>query len=104
MAYEVSIVGRAQRDLENLYREINADRHSAANKWYLGLKAAMSSLRDQPYRCPPIAARAKSRNLFYGRSPHIYRVIYRILERERQVEILHIRHGSRQTISSKELK
>jgi len=32
--------------------------------------------------------------LLYGHKPHIYRVIYRILERPKQVEVLHIRHGA----------
>jgi len=33
--------------------------------------------------------------LLYGIKPHIYRVIYRVLENRKQVEVLHIRHGAR---------
>jgi len=33
--------------------------------------------------------------LLYGNKPHSYRVIYRVLERQKRVEVLHIRHGAR---------
>ena len=31
----------------------------------------------------------------YGNKPHIYRAIYRVLERQKQVDVVHIRHGAR---------
>ena len=31
----------------------------------------------------------------YCNKPHIYRAIYRVLEKQKQVEVLHIRHGAR---------
>ena len=37
----------------------------------------------------------KFRRLLYGNKPHIYRVIYRVLEKQKQAEVLHIRHGAR---------
>jgi plasmid stabilization system protein ParE len=37
----------------------------------------------------------KFRHLLYGNKPHIYRAIYRVLEKQKQVEVLHIRHGAR---------
>jgi hypothetical protein len=37
----------------------------------------------------------KSRHLLYGNKPHIYRAIYRVLEKQKQVEVLHIRHSAR---------
>jgi len=39
--------------------------------------------------------RGPLRHLLYGKKPHIYRVIYRFLEKQKQVEVLHIRHGTR---------
>jgi hypothetical protein len=33
--------------------------------------------------------------LLYGDKPQIYRAIYRVLEKQKQVEVLHIRHGAR---------
>jgi len=40
--------------------------------------------------------KAQLRHLLYGHKPHVYRVISRVLEREKQVVVLHIRHGARQ--------
>src|SRR5436305_13048251 len=50
MAYLVSITSRAERDLTQLYSQINAENSSAALKWYLGLKEAILSLEEHPSR------------------------------------------------------
>ena len=42
------------------------------------------------------------RHLLYGSKPHIYRVIYRILEKQKQVDVLHIRHAARQEFKTGE--
>ena len=95
MAYLVNITHRAQRDLALLYAEINAEHSGASLKWYRGLKDAILSLEHQPNRCPVTPESHKFRHLLYGNLPHIYRVIYRVLEKQKQVEVLHIRHGAR---------
>jgi plasmid stabilization system protein ParE len=103
MAYLVSITSRAERDLAHLYREINADHSDAALKWYLGLKEAILSLEVQPNRCPVTRERDKLRHLLYGHNPHTYRVIYPVLENQKQVEVLHIRHGARRRLKTSDL-
>jgi toxin ParE1/3/4 len=95
MAYLVSVTARAGRDLSHLYRKINAEQSDAALKWYRGFRDAILSLEDQPNRCPVTPESGKVRHLLYGNKPHIYRAIYRILEKEKRVEVLHIRHGAR---------
>ena len=60
------------------------------------------------YEIPPTAARVTPedrdlRHLLYGNKPHIYRVIYRVLEKQKQVDVLHIRHGARQEFKTDEL-
>ncbi len=35
--------------------------------------------------------------------PNIYRVIYRISEKQKQVEVLHIRHGARGRLKASDL-
>lgn len=99
MAYLVSLTLRAQRDLAYLYQEINAQHSEATRKWYRGLKAAILSLEEHPRRCPVTPESGTLRHLLYGSRPHIYRVIYRVLERQKRVEVLHIRHGARQKFS-----
>jgi plasmid stabilization system protein ParE len=95
MTYLVKLTIRAQRDLASLYAEIDAEHSDAALKWYRGLKDAILSLEELPNRCPVTPESKKFRHLLYGHKPHIYRVIFRILEKQKQVEVLHIRHGER---------
>jgi toxin ParE1/3/4 len=103
MAYLVSVTVRAERDLADLYGEINAEHSDAALRWYRGLKEAMLSLEEHPNRCPVTRKRDKLRQLLYGHKPHIYRVIYRVLERQKQVEVLHIRHSARRKLKTSDL-
>jgi len=83
--------------------EINANNSSAALKWYRGLQRAILSLEQQPNRCPVIRERGKLRHLLYGRKPHLYRLIYRVIEKQKQVEVLHIRHGARGKVKAADL-
>jgi plasmid stabilization system protein ParE len=103
MAYVVSITSRAERDLAHMYEKINAERSDAALKWYWGLKGAILSLEEQPNRCPVTRKKGVLRHLLYGNKPHIYRVIYRVLERQKCVEVLHIRHGARRKFKASDL-
>ena len=103
MAYLVNITPRAERDFASLYQEINADESDAALKWYRGLKEAVLSLDDQPNRCPATPEKGQLRHLLYGTKHHIYRVIFRVLEKQKRVEVLHIRHGARQKFKASDL-
>ena len=102
MAYVVSISSRAERDLARLFADLNAANSGAARKWYLGVRIAILSLSEQPSRCPAIPENDQFRHLLYGRKPHTYRVIYQVSEKQRRVEILHIRHGARRSLKDKE--
>lgn len=95
MAYLVNISSRAQRDLAQIYRRINAGDSESALKWYRGLRQAILSLEEQPNRCSVTPENDKLRHLLYGNKPHIYRAIFRVLEKQKHVEVLHIRHGAR---------
>jgi plasmid stabilization system protein ParE len=104
MAYLVNITVRAERDLAGLYEEIDAQNSSVAFKWYTGLKEAILSLEKMPYRCPVAPEKKPLRHLLYGRKPHVYRVIFRILEKQSQVDVLHIRHGARRKLTAADLR
>ncbi len=95
MAYLIKVMPRAERDLAALFKQIHADRSDAALRWYRGLKASILSLEENPNRCPVTPESNKLRHLLYGRKPHIYRAIYRVIEKRMEVEVLHIRHGAR---------
>ncbi len=95
MAYLVNLTACGERDLTLLYVQINAEDSDAALKWYRGFKEAIFNLEKLPNRCPVTPGSDKFRHLLYGNKPHIYRAIYRVLEKQMQVEVLHIRHGAR---------
>jgi toxin ParE1/3/4 len=95
MAYLVSLTDRARRDLIALYEHTHAADSTAALRWYEGLKRAILNLEKLPNRCPVTPENKRTWHLLYGRKPHVYRVIYRVLERKQWVEVLHIRHGAR---------
>ena len=104
MAYLVNVTGRAQRDFAHLYGKIDAENADAALKWYRGFREAILSLEMQPNRCPVTPESDKGRHLLYGNKPHIYRAIYRVLEKQKKVEVLHIRHGARQRFTGSDLE
>src|SRR3954454_6271204 len=104
MSYSVSFTVRAQRDPAILFEIIHADDSAAAGKWYRGLKHAILRLEDSPNRCPQTAESQKLRHLLYGRKPHVYRVIFRVIEKDKRVEVLHIRHGARRRVRPTDLK
>jgi plasmid stabilization system protein ParE len=95
MAYLINVTTRAERDLALIFAEINAQHSAAALKWYRGLKDAILSLEKHPKRCPVTPENAGLKHFLYGHEPHIYRVIYRVLEKHKRVDVLHIRHGAR---------
>ena len=104
MAYLVNFTDRAQRDLALLFEEINVEHSEAALKWYRNLKNAILSLEHQPNRCPRTSESHKFRHLLYGNQPHVYRVIYRVLEKKKRVEVLHIRHSARRKFKTSDLR
>lgn len=104
MAYQVSISARAGRDLARLYDDINASDSETARRWYSGLKQSILSLEESPNRCAATPENRKLRHLLYGDKPYVYRVIYRVLKKEKRVEILHIRHGARRRFKRSDLE
>jgi toxin ParE1/3/4 len=95
MAYLVKIMPRAERDFGAIYSAIDAEESDAALRWFRGLQRAIFTLEKHPTRCPVTPERKTLRHLLYGRKPHVYRVVYRIVPHRKEVEILHIRHGAR---------
>jgi len=95
MAYLLSISYRAERDLSLLYEQIDADNSMAARRWYMGLKKSILTLERHPNRCPVMRTTGQLRHLLYGRKPHVYRVIYRVLEKAKRVEVLAYSPGAR---------
>jgi len=103
MAYQVSVTSRAARDFAAIYEGIDAGQSNAALKWHRGLKEAVLSLEEQPLRCPVTRVKGQIRQLLCGKKPHVYRVIYRVVENQKQVQVLHIRHGATRRFKASDL-
>ncbi len=98
MTYRVEITFRATRDLDRLYRTIDAARTHTASTWFNGLEAAILSLSEHLARRATVPEDRTLRQLLYGTNRYVYRVIFRIDETKRLVTVLHVRHGFRQKL------
>jgi plasmid stabilization system protein ParE len=97
MGFSVLRTEQADRDLEQitdwyLAHEVG----EAGRKWLDGLEKSIASLASLPFRCP-LARESKDfpveiRQLLYGRTPHIYRILFTVPDSE-TVVILRVRHG-----------
>jgi len=103
MAYRVKVSPRSQLDLAIIYRSIRAEHSDLALRWFKGLKEAMQTLCVNPERCPHTPENPALRHLLYGKKPHVYRIIFRILDDPKQVEVIHIRHGAQSPFTGPEL-
>jgi plasmid stabilization system protein ParE len=68
MASLVNLSDRAERDLAQIYRQIDAGDSDAAMKWYRGFKEAILNPEELPNRCPVTPENKKLRHLLYGTS------------------------------------
>ena len=98
MEYQVDFTDRADRDLELIYTNINAEHSVAALKWYRSLKRSIDTLEKLPNRCPITRKQNELRHLLFGNRPHVYRVIFRVVENEKRVLVLTIRHTARRKL------
>ena len=104
MACLARITARAERDLTFLYEEIDAENSAAARTWFTGLEKAILSLEQQPLVWPLTPESRRLRHLLYGRKPHVYRVIYRVLKSRGRIDVLHVRHGARHPFDTNDLR
>lgn len=104
MEFQVRMLRRSLRDLEDIYKEIHASDSEAAFRWFKGLNGAILSLEANPARGAITAESKHYRQLLYGRKPNIYRIIYNIEIDNRIVNVIHLRHGARREFTSADLQ
>jgi plasmid stabilization system protein ParE len=98
MAFRVEYSAQAEADLDGILEWLISHHAGEAGlRWFEGLEAAIASLSEMPNR-GPLAPENESfpfevRHSLYGRRPHVYRVIFRVIGDV--VYILHIWHGRR---------
>jgi plasmid stabilization system protein ParE len=103
MAFRVEYSSQAEADLDGILEWlISQSAGEAGLHWFEGLEKAVASLSEMPQRCP-LAPENRSfpfevRHLLYGRRPHVYRVIFRVIDDV--VYILHVWHGRREHLTA----
>lgn len=105
MKYSVRVTASAQADIDAAYAWL-ARRTLHADSWLHKLEGAIEGLTAFPTRCP-LARESREfdepvRQLLYGKSPHVYRVLF--IVRSDVVYVLHVRHGARRTLAGSEVK
>jgi plasmid stabilization system protein ParE len=105
MKYRIDISSVAEAEADSAFlRLTQVTSTDRASQWQSGLLQAIESLALMPKRCP-IAKENENfsqeiRQLLYGRGHNLYRILFTILDGQEvsTIRILHIRHGSQQTI------
>jgi len=81
--------------MEAIYEFIEADVSESAFASFNNLAKAIYRLERFPERGAVVPESKKLRQLFFGKKPDTYRIIYEVSGRNLVVSILHIRHGAR---------
>lgn len=93
MTYRVEVAARANRDLLRLYQFVHAQDSAKAAAWFNGIENLVLSLDKHPDRGSVTPENKKLRHL-------LYRITYRVDQRARRVQVLHVRHGARVAFKS----
>jgi plasmid stabilization system protein ParE len=68
----------------------------------------IQTLEEMPLRCAVIPEVEElgfeARQLLFGRGRGVYRIIFRVLEGKRQVQILRVWHGSRHALTAEDVE
>jgi plasmid stabilization system protein ParE len=82
MEYAVEVTQIAAAEIDTAYEWIKERAPDAAERWYAGLMAALSSLRHDPRRCARVLTAefvdSEIRQLVYGRRRGRYRILFAI--------------------------
>lgn len=95
MSFRIELSRKAARDIAAHYDWLAARSATAADRWRSSLLTAVSSLTDNPERCPeaPEAEwHAGLRQLDHGKRRSVFRIIFKILGN--RVYIARVRHAA----------
>ncbi|TAF03800.1 MAG: type II toxin-antitoxin system RelE/ParE family toxin [Nostocales cyanobacterium] len=96
MTFQVEITPIAEKQIEQAYRWYRERNPEFADTWFRGLMNAIATLQDKPQRCALAVEHEifpeEVRQLLYGKSKNIYRVMFTI--RENMVSVLYVRHAA----------
>jgi plasmid stabilization system protein ParE len=93
--YRVILMPRAGHDLEQIYDYIAADSPANAAAMIRAILDAIEPLKQFPHRTVVTRQSAKLRRPVRSLPVRPYVVYFRVLDDERVVRVLHVRHGAR---------
>jgi toxin ParE1/3/4 len=93
VGYRIDVTSKAERDLQEIYRYIAFDNPSAAHRFRLQLTTQLKLISNfaRAGRMVPEIGRKDIRELI--RNP--YRIIYRVKENQKLIEVLRFWHAAR---------
>jgi plasmid stabilization system protein ParE len=90
----------ARRDIVEAHLWLAEPSPEAADRWFDTIYETIGSLEIFPERCPFAREshffNVEIREIFHGRRPHKYQILFTVSEGE--VHVLHVRHGARLTL------
>ena len=100
MKFQVIITPSAKADIFEINTRLLENYPNIAEKWLFGISQAVVSLSIFPKRCR-ISPESDAfdvivRQLFYGKKPHTYRILFSI--QEEKVYILRVRSTKQQSL------
>ncbi|MCL1473607.1 type II toxin-antitoxin system RelE/ParE family toxin [Argonema antarcticum] len=94
MTFQVEITPIAETQIEQAYCWYRERNPEFADRWFRGLMNAIATLQEKPRRCAEAVEHEifteEVRQLLYGKSKNIYRVLFTI--RDPKVYVLYVRH------------
>lgn len=106
MTFQVELTPVAEAQIEKAYcwyREMNPE---FADRWFRDLMNAIATLQEKPQRCTLAVEHEifpeEVRQLLYGKSKNIYRVLFAI--REATVYVLYVRHSAQALLTQDDLE
>ena len=105
MTFQVEITPIASSEIEQAYRWYREHNPDFADRWFRGLMNEIATLQEKPRRCS-LAVESEIfpeevRQLLYGKSKNIYRVLFAI--RDTTVYVLYVRHSARSPLTADDL-
>ncbi len=96
MTFQVEITPIAESQIEQAYRWYRERSPEFADRWFRGLMNAIATLQEKPRRCVLAVEHEifpeEVRQLLYGKSKSMYRLLFTI--RETTVYVLYVRHSA----------
>jgi plasmid stabilization system protein ParE len=106
MTFQVELTQITENQIEQSYQWYRDRNPEFADRWFRGLMNTIATLQEKPQRCTLAVEHEifpeEVRQLLYGKSKNIYRVLFAI--RDTTVYVLYVRHSAQLPLTLDELE